>query len=299
MTWHGNVNRWLLRAAKSTAVLLIGMLFACPFLARPWLVRLSSHAVAWNASILMTLGAFLLVRGRLRVAADWIYLTLTLIGAWGSTISIFLLENVRYSTGLGSVLAITAEQSPFLAVLGAMFFFANFRSSDVLIKHSLRVVAAVSIGVWIWFLLSETLPLLARRIGAFPKVALDGLAGGLIAALLLLFYVVAQRIERIVDCWILRQPDFRATLRLLWERMVRIDAEADLFVSVEDIVCHALDVSAAHVLPRNEIPAIEHMPERTPGAHGTWLAAIPAVACCRAWMWTCCFPSGCMARSLT
>ena len=169
-TWHGNVSRWLLRAATGNAIWIIGLLFACPFLASPWLQRFTSHAVAWNASVLMTLGAFLLVRGRLRAAADRIYLTLTLVGAWGSTISIFLLEHARVSPRLESVLAVAREQSPFLAVLGAMFFFANFRSSDVLIKHSLRVVAAVSIGVWAWFLLSEALPRLAMRLGAFPEV---------------------------------------------------------------------------------------------------------------------------------
>jgi len=257
VTWHGNVNRWLIRAATFNAIWIIVLLFACPFQAGPWLLRFSSHAVAWNASVLMTLGAFLLVRGRLRAAADRIYLTLTLVGAWGSTISLFLLEHARVSPGLVSVLAVAREQSPFLAVLGAMFFFANFRSSDVLIKHSLRVVAAVSIGVWSWFLLSETLPRLAMRLGAFPKVSLDGLAAGLIAALLLLFYVMARMMGRIVDCWILRQPDFRITLRLLWDRMVQIDAEAGLFPIVEDIVCQALDVSAARVLRRNQIPAIE------------------------------------------
>ncbi|MBZ5619047.1 MAG: histidine kinase [Acidobacteriia bacterium] len=257
VTWHGNVNRWLLRAANSNAIWIIGLLFACPFLASPWLLRFSSHAVAWNASALMTLGAFLLVRGRLRVAADRIYLILTLVGAWGSTVSILLLEHVGVSPRLESVLAIAREQSPFLAVLGAMFFFANFRSSDVLIKHSLRVVAAVSIGVWTWFFLSETLPLLAMRLGAFPKVALDGVAGSLMAALLMLFYLVARMIGWIVDGWILRQPDFRATLRILWDKMVRIDVETDLFTAAEDIVCHALDVSAARVLPRNEIPAVE------------------------------------------
>jgi two-component system, LytTR family, sensor kinase len=255
--WHGNANRWLLRAAACNAVWIIVLLFACPFLAGPWLQRFTMHVVAWNASVLMTLGAFLLVRGRLRVAADWIYLTLTLIGAWGSTLSIFLLEHARVSPRLESVLAIAREQSPFLAVLGAMFFFANFRSSDVLIKHSLRVVAAVSLGVWAWFRLSETLPRLAMRLGAFPEVSLDCLAAGLIAALLLLFYVMARMISSAVDCWILRQPDFRATLRLLWEKMVQSDAETDLFTVVEAIVCRALDVSAARILPRHHIPTIE------------------------------------------
>src|SRR5262249_40085793 len=138
------ITRWLLRLAKFNAVWIIAVLFVCPFRMDTGLLHFTAHSVAWNAAILMTAGALLLVRGRLRAAADRVYLTLTLVGAWGSTIAILATEQLRVSPQMESVLAIAREQSPFLAVLGAMFFFANFRSSDLLIKHSLRVVAAVS-----------------------------------------------------------------------------------------------------------------------------------------------------------
>ena len=255
--WHSLASRWLVRLAKLNAIWIAILLFACPVLGSASLLRFSSHAVAWNASFLLTAGAFLLVRGRLRVASDRIHLALTMVGAWGSTISILVLENARVSPGMQSVLLIAREQSPFLAVLGAMFFFANFRSSDLLIKHSLRVVAAVCIGVWTWVFLSGTLPGLALRLGAFPEVSRAALAGGLIASMLLVFYVLARLIGDLVDAWILRQPDFRSTLRRLWERMVKIDAAADLFPTAESIICEALDISAARVLPRNEIAGIE------------------------------------------
>ncbi|HTP88599.1 MAG TPA: histidine kinase [Candidatus Acidoferrales bacterium] len=256
-SWHRRANGWLVRAAKFNAVWIVVLLFACPILTNPTLLSVSGHAVAWNASFLMTAGAFLLVRGRLRVASDRIHLALTMVGAWGSTVSILVLENARISPGMQSVLAITREQAPFLAVLGAMFFFANFRSSDLLIKHSLRVVAAVCIGVWTWVFLSGTLPGLALRLGAFPEVSRAALAGGLIASLLLVFYVLARLIGDVVDAWILRQPDFRSALGRLWERMAQIDAGADLFPTAENIICEALDVSASRVLRRDEISGIE------------------------------------------
>ena len=249
-------GRWLLRIAIFNACWIIAVLFACPLLNSALVLRFSSHAVAWNASVLMTAGALLLVRGRLRATADRIYLTLTLVGAWGSTVSILMLEHITVSPRLESLLAITREQSPFLAVLGAMFFFANFRSSDLLIKHSLRVVAAVSIGAAAWFFLSDTLPGLALHLGAFPKVARAALAGGLIAALLLLFYVLARLIGDLVDGWLLHQPDFRATLRLLWDKIGENDSESDLFAAAEAIVCKALDIRA-RVLERSEVPGIE------------------------------------------
>jgi len=264
-SWESRANRWLVRAAKVNAAWIAALLFACPFLASPLLMRLTMHVVAWNASILMSAGAFLLVRGRLRVASDRIHLALTLVGAWGSTVSILVLENARVSPQIQSVLAIAREQSPFLAVLGAMFFFANFRSSDLLIKHSLRVVAAVCIGVWTWFFLSGTLPGLALRLGAFPEVSRAALAGGLIASLLLVFYVLARLIGDMVDAWILRQPDFRSTLRQLWERMVQIDAGADLFPTAEGIICEALDIGAARALRRDEIPGMEAHAEANAG----------------------------------
>jgi two-component system LytT family sensor kinase len=254
---RGATERWLLRLSIFNAIWIIAILFSCSFFPNPTLLRLSAHVVAWNASVLMTAGALLLVRGRLRGAADWIYLTLTMIGAWGATVSIFLIENTTVSPQWEGVVAVVREQSAFLAILGAMFYFANFRSSDLLIKHSLRVVAAVCIGLWTWFFLSETLPGLSSHLGAFPRVGRAALAGGLIAALLLLFYVLARLIGDIVDGWILRQPDYSAKLCQLWDRMVELDDDADLFASSESIICATLDVSAARVLPRNEVPGIE------------------------------------------
>ncbi len=256
-SWQSRANRWLVRIAKCNAVWIAALLFACPLSIAPGLLRWSAHAVAWNASLLMTAGALLLVRGRLRATSDRIYLALTMVGAWGSTISILLSENFHVSPRMESVLAVTSEQAPFLAVLGAMFFFANFRSSDLLIKHSLRVVAAACIGVWTWYFLSGTLPGLALRLGAFPEVSRAALTGGLVAALLLLFYVLARLIGDLVDAWILHQPDYRATLQRLWERMLKIDAAADLFPVAESVICEALDVSAARVLPRESIPGIQ------------------------------------------
>lgn len=264
-TGRGSAGRWLVAAAKINAAWIAALLFVCPILANPVVLRLASHAVAWNASILMTAGALLLVRGRLKVAADRIHLALTLVGAWGSTISILVLENVRVSRQMQSVLAISREQSPFLAVLGAMFFFANFRSSDLLIKHSLRVVAAVLIGVWAWLFLSGPLPGLAMRLGAFPEVARALAAGGLIASLLLVFYVLARLIGDLVDAWIMRKPDFRATLSRLWERLVQLDTPADLFAAASIIICRALHISAVRVVARDDVPGIEAHAEANAG----------------------------------
>lgn len=260
-----SAGRWLVGAAKVNAAWIAALLFVCPILANPAVLRLASHAVAWNASILMTAGALLLVRGRLKVTADRIHLALTLVGAWGSTISILVLENVRVSRQMQSILAISREQAPFLAVLGAMFFFANFRSSDLLIKHSLRVVTAVLIGVWAWLFLSGPLPALAMRLGAFPEVARALLAGGLIASLLLVFYVLARLIGDLVDAWILRKPDFRATLSRLWDRLVQLDTPADLFAGASIIICRALHITAVRVVARDEVPGIEAHAEANAG----------------------------------
>src|SRR5207237_1631583 len=48
-----------------------------------------------------------------------------------------------------------------------------------------------------------------------------------------------------------------STLRSLWDRMVQIDSGAELFTAAEGVICAALDVSAARILRREEIPGIE------------------------------------------
>jgi two-component system LytT family sensor kinase len=256
-SWQSRVNRWLSRIAIWDAVVLVILLFACSFEVGEWVRKETPHFVSLNASVLLTVGAFTLVRGRLRAAADRIYLTLTLLGLWAGTLSIFSLEQLRVPPRLEAIFVVTAEQSPFLAVLGAMFFFARFRSSDVLIKSSLRVVAAVGLGLWTYFFIVEKLPGLAARASAFPGAARIGFAAGLVAALLVLFCVLDQALAHAVDCWVLRQPDYRATLSQLWRSMSAADTEAELFATADRAVSETLDLTAARVLRRSHAPAIE------------------------------------------
>jgi two-component system LytT family sensor kinase len=276
-SWQSSVNRWLNRIANWNGAILIVLLFACPFAGSEWVRKTTSHCVSLNASILLTIGALTLVRGRLRVVADRIYLTLTLLGLWASTVTIFTLEQFRVPARLEAFLMVTAEQSPFLAVLGAMFFFARFRSSDVLIKSSLRVVAAVCLGLWTYFFIVETLPGLAARVSAYPGAARIGFASGLVAGLLVLFCCMDQALAAAVDTWVLRQPDYRATLRQLWRKMSEADTETELFAKADRVVSETLDVSAAVILRRAGVPVIEPYAESNVGQ----LWEIPCDDACR------------------
>jgi two-component system LytT family sensor kinase len=256
-SWQEKMSRWLSRFSIWNAVWIIPLLFICPLLRDPLLLRFTMYAVGLNASILMTLGAFTLVKGRLSAAADRIHLTLTLVGCWGSTIAILLLDQGSFPPRIEAALAIAKEQSPFLAMLGALFFFARFRSCDLLIKHSLRVVSAVLIGLWTCYFLAETLPGLAARLSGFPQAALAGLAAADVASLLLLFSLIDRAIVRAVDNWILRRPDYRATLGKLWDEMAQADSAAGVFAAADRVVSSTLEVAMARVLPRGEIDGIE------------------------------------------
>jgi two-component system LytT family sensor kinase len=255
-SWQEKLSRWLYRIAIMTAVAIVILLFACPLMKGRY-IRMVMYTVPFNASIILTIGAFTQVRGRLRAASDRIYLTLTLIGTWGATVAMVLLDQTRFPPRVEAFLLVAKEQSPFLAVLGALFFFARFRSSDVLIKQSLRVIAAIEIGLWTWLFLQETLPGLAGRLSAYPTAARTGLATALIAALLLLFTLVDRLIRYAVDYWILRQPDYRGTLRRLWEEMALVDTDLEVFTAVDRVVSDALDITAARVLRRGQIAGIE------------------------------------------
>src|SRR5579883_514142 len=256
-SWRSRAARWLLEIARCSAALLIPLMFACVLTPDRGLNRFTTYAVTWNASILLTSGAFIQVKGRLKAASDRIYLTLTLVGVWACTASILLLDRTAFSPRVEAALVVAKEQSPFLAILGALFFFARFRSSDVLIKFSLRVVAAASVGIWAFFFIARSLPKLSMHLSVFPRVAQAGVGAALIAALLLLFGKAESAIGRCVDRWILRQPDFRETLVQLWERMAQIDSEAELFATAERVVAQALGLRAARVLNRADFPAVE------------------------------------------
>lgn len=255
--WQARANRWLLELARINAAWLIPFLFLCPMFPDSGLNRFTMHAVSWNAALLLTAGTLTQVREHPRAAADRICVTLTLAGIWICTISILLLDQFRFSPSLEAALVVAKEQSPFLAILGVLFFFARFRSSDVLIKSSLRVLAAVSLGVWTFFFIGRTLPKAAAHLTAYPAVAQAGIGAALVSGLLLLFCSVDRLIGAAVDCYILRQPDFRETLVQLWERMVEIDAEPELFSETDRIVSNALDLRAARILPRADFPAVE------------------------------------------
>jgi two-component system LytT family sensor kinase len=255
-SWQEKVARWLYRIAIVNAAIIVVLLYACPLMKGRY-IRMVMYTVPLNASIILTIGAFTQVRGRLRAASDRIYLTLTLIGTWGATVAMVLLDQSRFSPRVEAFLLIAKEQSPFLAVLGALFFFARFRSSDVLIKQSLRVIAAIEIGLWTCLFLQETLPGLAVQVSAYPAAARTGLAAALIAALLLLFTLVDRLIRLAVDNWILRQPDYSGTLRRLWDEMALVDTDLEVFAVVDRVVSEVLDIATARALRRGQIAGIE------------------------------------------
>lgn len=120
--WQAKVSRWLLRLSIFNAAWITVLLFVCPCVPMIGLWRSSMYSLSLNASLLLTVGALTLVRGRLSAAADRMYLTLTLLGMWGSTAAIFILDQFHFPPRLEGALVIAKEQSPFLAVLGALFF---------------------------------------------------------------------------------------------------------------------------------------------------------------------------------
>ncbi len=252
-SWQGKVNRWLHPLSIWNAVWISAFLFLCPFLGN---FRLSMYSCSLNASLLLTAGAITQVRGRLSAAADRIYLALTLTGVWGATLAIFLLDQPHIPPNLVPALVIVKEQSPFLAVLGALFFFARFRSSDILIKHSLRITAAAGLGVWACFFISNTLPKLAAA-APHPAVFRTTLGAAVLATLLVVFTLADQAIGRRIQFWIFRQPDYRSALRQLWDEMALQDAEPELFEAVDGRVSKILNVAAVRILRRAEIAGIE------------------------------------------
>jgi len=255
--WQDAASRWLLRIAYVNAIWVSALLYSCLVTSNLFYTRLGMYAVPINASVLLTAGALVLLRNRLGRLSDRLYLGLTLVGLWGSTISIILLDELHLTPWATAALVIAKEQSPFLAVVGALFLFARFRWADVLVKTSLRVVAAVTVGVALCYLGRDILPSLASHWSPFPNSVATGAAVALFAAALLWFPEFDHWLMRATDRFILRRPDYREALRDLWKDLANVDSEPDLIACAEQRTRNILDIDIVRMLARADFDLCE------------------------------------------
>src|SRR5260370_23969160 len=142
-----------------------------------------------------------------------------IVGTFGATTAVLILQVVPFEPVVGDLLRVVSEQITLFVVLGAFFLFARFRFSDLFIRHSLRVVLAALTAV------AFTLSYYALSLFRFEgRVAYPGAARACLATLTAIPIPVLvpfgdRRIGEFVNRWIFPAPDYRTLLRALSEKL--------------------------------------------------------------------------------
>ena len=237
--------RWLFRVAIVNAVTVNLVVVAGAFFGiMPYLARLVCPS---TEAILLTIAAFILVRGRIKTTADRIYLTFTMLGVWISAIGMIALEFWTPSGVPFQILCLIVSESPFLIIVGTLFFFARFRSADILIHSSRRVIVSLALAMLCYVAISicdtvATGSFVSSRVGHAVLITL------MLFGLQMSFRWIDAVVERASERWILRERDYRTALRQLWDQLGVIETESEIVAAIERFLPPFLEVAAVRVV---------------------------------------------------
>jgi two-component system, LytTR family, sensor kinase len=234
------------------------------------------ESTPYNGAILLTLG-IALFRERLVSRAMRLPVLAMLVGTFGATTAVLILQVFPFEPVVGDLLRVVSEQITLLVVLGAFFLFARFRFSDLFIRHSLRVVLAALTAVA--FTLSYYILSLFRLEGrvAYPGAARACLETLAAVPILVLFTFVDRRIGECVNRWIFRAPDYRTLLRELSEKLAGLRSETEIADAVQTTARQSLELRAAHLVALENLSRTSPPPSNWPHSHGPepdWLNAV-------------------------
>jgi two-component system LytT family sensor kinase len=225
----------------------------------------------YNGAILLTLG-MALFRERLVSRAMRLPFLAMIVGAFGATTAVLILQVLPFDRVVSDLLRVVSEQITLLIVLGAFFLFARFRFSDLFIRRSLRVVLAALTAV------AFTLSYYALSLFRFEgRVAHPGAARACLETLtavpmLVLFTFVDRRIGEFVNRWIFRAPEYRTLVRELSEKLAQLRSEAEIADAVETTARQSLELKAAQLVMVENLST-----SNWPHSHGpepNWLNAV-------------------------
>jgi two-component system LytT family sensor kinase len=245
--WRIIFRRWLLRIAVGIAAIQVIVLLTLRGEPRGFLL-LFMHLVPFEAAIVMSIGALVLLHDRLKTFADRLYVILTLLGMWATAVSILLLNRFVFSPKWCALLSVLKEQAPFLTLIGTIFFFARFRAADVMIKSSLKITAGTALAFG-GALLVHLQPQFLAETQTFPRAIYVLWTTALLGFLIVVYLAASSAVTLAVDRWILPRPDYRAALRRLWNELNVLDAEPDIFAAVGRHIRSLLELREVRVLP--------------------------------------------------
>ena len=201
----------------------------------------------------------------MKTPADWIYIILTLVGMSTSIVVMFTSSQVG-SMLEPSVLTVIEAQAPFLTLIGSLFFFARFRSADVLIKSGLKIMAATLLAMAAALVVTHSswLNVLNWGLRISSQAAQIFVTTLVLALLLFLYLTVSRAVTFAVNRWILPRPDYRLALHELWNEWVSVlDTEPQIFEVLEKRIQSLLELRIARVIaPPEDGASIVDLPWR-------------------------------------
>ena len=230
----------------------------------------------FNGAILLTLG-MALFRERLVSRAMRLPFLAMIVGAFGATTAVLILQVVPFDRMVSDLLRVVSEQITLLIVLGAFFLFARFRFSDLFIRYSLKVMLA-ALTALVLTLVHYSLSFF-RFEGRVPfpgaaRACLETLAA---VPMLVLFTFVDRHIGECVNRWIFRAPDYRTLLRELSEKLARLRSETEIADAVATTARQSLELRAAQLVTLENLPKTSLPTLNWPHSHGPepdWLNAV-------------------------
>ncbi len=219
------------------------------------------HFIAYNATLLLVLGAVSLLRRQSTPRAVYLPSLAIAVTAGAASIAYAIVRNSRLSHALDLGFRVVGSHLVLLAAICTFFLFARFRFADVFIRYSVRILLA---GAWASAIAlamhSSFLSHVASQ--ARAPAAVHVFAIILVAnALLLSFTFVDEQISRMANRLLFRPPDYRAHSRELGNRLGGLQLESEIAVAIEKAARDPLELSGARLIAIDGVPS----PQRPAG----------------------------------
>jgi two-component system LytT family sensor kinase len=201
----------------------------------------AEHFTAWNATILLTLGAAASLR-RSTPRPVYVPSLVILIAAAGAAVLIPIAHHASFAGDLRALLPFIGNHVLILVAFCAFFLFARFRFADIFIRYSVRILLAGGLATLLaniahWIILSRTFSGMALT----PAFHVFGIA--ILAALLMLAFAFADApLNKLVNRWLFHSPDYREEWRKLARTLRQLEAESEIAAVVENAMRRSLEL---------------------------------------------------------
>jgi two-component system LytT family sensor kinase len=210
----------------------------------------AEHFTAWNATILLCLGAAASLRRSSAPRAVFVPSLVIIAASAGAAVLI----PVAHHASLRAPGPAIGNHVLQLIVLCAFFLFARFRYADVFIRYSVRILLAAGFAMLLalaahWIITSR-FSSAAPLTPAFHVFGITVLA----AALMLAFAFADVPIGKVIHRWLFHSPDYRAQSKDLGEILRGLETEAEIACAVANTTQQSLQLEDARLIALEDLP---------------------------------------------